>query len=97
MFVSTARPQEIIATLPASVRVTLVSGGNIGEDPVAARDRLQSYAFGCGFLIVHYRGSITSGRISYKYVHRGAGATPRPHRKTQPITPSAVPQTTIGF
>ena len=44
----------------------------MGKTPVlTVKDRLQSYAFSCGLLIVHYRGSITGGRISYKCVHHG--------------------------
>ena len=52
---------------------------------MAARDRRESYAFSTGFLIVHYRGSVKGGRISYKCVHYGE--TPGPHRKTEQITP----------
>ena len=57
--------------------------------PTVAKNQLQSYAFSCGFLVVHFRGSIKTGRISYKCVHHGEA--PRPHRKTEQITATAVP------
>ena len=90
MSISAARAQEIIATLSPSVRAIPATGENFIQDPIAAKDRLQSYAFSCGFLIVHYRGSVKGGRISYKCVHHGK--TPRPHRTKEQITASAVPQ-----
>ena len=84
--ISAIRAQEIIATLPPSIRATPAIGEDFGQDPVAAKYRLQSYAFSCGFLIVQYRGSIKSRSISYKCAHYGD--TPRPHRKTETITAS---------
>ena len=71
MSVSTAKAKEIIASLPVGYRATPVSGENFAQDPIVARDRLQAYAFSCGFLISHYRGSVKGGRISYKCVHYG--------------------------
>ena len=52
--------------------------------------RQTSYAFSCGFLISHYRGSVKGGRISYKCVHYGE--SPREHKDREKITASAVSQ-----
>ena len=73
------------------MRAILVARENFGQDSTASKARLQSYAFSCKFLIVQYRGSAKGGRISYKCVHHGE--TPRPHRKKEPITSSAVTKT----
>lgn len=88
---SEARVLDIVATFPPSIRAVPIAGENFAQDPTAAKTRLQSYAFSCGFLIVHYRGSVKGGHISYKCVHHGT--TPRQHRKKEPITPSAVSST----
>ena len=69
-----------------------MAGENFEEDPSRAKDRLQANAFSCGFLIIHYSGSVKGGRISYKCVHHDHGETPRPYRKKEQITVSAVPQ-----
>ena len=88
MSLSVARAQEIIATFASSIKAAPTSGESF-QDPTVARNRLQCYAFSCGFLVVHYRGSVKEGRISYKCVHHGKN--PRPHRKAEKITASAVP------
>ena len=84
MSLSTARAQEIIATFPPHILAPPVPGESFGQDPTVVRNRLQSYAFSYWFLVVHFRGSMKSGRISYKCVHHGEA--PRPHRKTEQIT-----------
>ena len=85
MSISVGRVQENIETFPGNVRAIP------RQNPTAAKARLQSYAFSCEFLIVQYRGSTKGGRISYKYVHHSA--TPRPHRKKEPIASSPVTKT----
>lgn len=89
MSLSIARAQEIIATWPPHILAPPASGESFGQDPTVAKNRLQSYAFSCGFLVVHFRGSTKDGRISYKCVHHGEA--PRPHRKKEPISATAVP------
>ena len=42
--ISAIRAQEIIATLPPSISATPAIGEDLGQGPVAAKDRLQSYA-----------------------------------------------------